>query len=774
MLFLPILTVEAGNNIVMSHHKALNAGALHQEIDLLRAERDRLRAAYDSAAVGLLDLDESGIIMAINQTAADWLGSGLLGRRFAYCVATEDRDTVYVLQEALYRDGLPLAIDARLLDAHGTRFNARLSARLNADGDRCLLSITSLSPTHGELLVEAAADAIISHSLDGTILSWNPGAEQLYGYTAAEMLREPIARLMPPERFDSEISFIVDRVRGDQQMEHYETVRIRKDGRPIQVSLAVFPLYDAEEQLTGVGSIARDITPRKQIEEKVRYQADLLENVSDAIISTNLDQRVQSWNRAAETIYGWHTSEVLGRSIDDLIRPVYADSTADAVARTVFEQGGWRGECIHHQRDGTPLNVYTSISVVYDSSGKVSGTVLATRDITQLKQVMAAEREQRVLAQALRDTALALSSTLNLPEVLDKILSSIGEVIPHDVASIMLIEDEMIRIVGTSGYGDEDFDTVFPAPRFPIAEMPVLERAFAARRAVIVSDIHAAEPDWLHLTATDGVSAYLGIPISLQDRIIGFLNLGSAQPGFYTAAHAERAEAFANQAAIAIHNAQLHAQTGELAALEERQRLARDLHDSVSQMLFSSSIITQALPWLWQDTPEGVNAQLEQLHRLNRGALAEMRNLLMELRPARMLRAELSDLLRQLVDGLMGRTRINIQLKVEGKHELPPDVKLALYRITQEALNNIIKHAHATDILIHLDSQAEQVILGVRDNGRGFDVDAATTQGMGMPNMRERAAAIGASCQIISEHGVGTEVLVIWMRKPERRNANGD
>lgn len=723
---------------------------------------------YDQAPVGFLLLDSAGIIEACNQTAADLLGEGLSGRRFAHCVATEDRDRVYVFRDLLHRDGRPQAIDARLLRPDGTRFYARLSARLDAPTDRCRIAITSFDLLPGIAIIDSAVDAIISYGLDGIIQSWNPGAERLYGYTAAEMLHQPVARLLTPEHLESETGLLRQRITAGQPLEHYETVRIRKDGRPIQVSLAAFPLRNAEGTIIAIASIARDISPRKQIEEKVRYQADLLENVSDAIISTNLHLHIQSWNRAAEVIYGWQANEVLGRRLSAVIKPAYDGIGLDVLMARVYEVGEWRGEGLHHRRDGTPLNVYTAINPVQDANGQFAGVVMVSRDMTQLRQVMAAEREQRLLAQALRDTAMALSSTLKLSEVLDQFLISISRVIAHDVAQILLVEGDALRIVGAAGYGGLPLERVFPALRLPLVGMPTLARVVQGGAPVIVAD-STADPGWVPLTPDEDARAYLSIPLSLQDQVIGLLNLGRAEPHFYDTRHAERAQAFANQAAVAIHNAQLHERARELAALEERQRLARDLHDSVSQMLFSSSIITQSLTRLWPDAPADVRDYLDQIHRLNRGALAEMRNLLMELRPLRLMRVELADLLRQLVDGLMGRAHVDIHLKVEGGHEMPFDVKLALYRITQEALNNIIKHAQAPDIFIHLDSQPEQVILGVRDNGRGFDVDHSAP-GMGLYNMRERAHAIGASLQIISEIDSGTEVILIWMR--ERRMTN--
>src|SRR5690606_10337853 len=159
---------------------------------------------------------------------------------------------------------------------------------------------------------------------------------------------------------------------------------------------------------------------------------------------------------------------------------------------------------------------------------------------------------------------------------------------------------------------------------------------------------------------------------------------------FFTEVHAIRLQAFAEQACTAINNARLYEQAREVAALRERQRLAHDLHDAVSQMLFSSTIISESL--LRNQDSSNAAAHLETLHRLNRGAHAEMRNLLVQLRPESLPTIDMADLLRQLADAAMGRTEINVSIDVQGNHPLPPSVQSTLYRIAQETLNNTVKH----------------------------------------------------------------------------------
>jgi signal transduction histidine kinase len=207
----------------------------------------------------------------------------------------------------------------------------------------------------------------------------------------------------------------------------------------------------------------------------------------------------------------------------------------------------------------------------------------------------------------------------------------------------------------------------------------------------------------------------------------------------------------------------------EKAALDavtaERTRLARDLHDAVTQTLFSTTLIADVLPDIWQKNPDEGKRRLDEVRQLTRGALAEMRTLLVELRPNALVEVPLPTLLRQLTEALVGRSRMNIQLSAEGARKLPADVQVGLYRIAQEALNNVVKHAKASEAVVTL-RLGETTRLTIADNGAGFDPSIVTADHLGLKIMRERAEAIGAKLSLYSESGEGTQISVIWEEKP--------
>lgn len=209
---------------------------------------------------------------------------------------------------------------------------------------------------------------------------------------------------------------------------------------------------------------------------------------------------------------------------------------------------------------------------------------------------------------------------------------------------------------------------------------------------------------------------------------------------------------------------ELAKQLKKKAAAGERNRLARDLHDAVSQTLFSASLIAEVLPRLWEKDPEEGHKRLEEVRQLSRSALAEMRTLLFELRPSALAEAELSELLRQLADSVTGHSRLSINLHVEGGHKLPPKEKITFYRIAQEALNNVAKHANASKVDINLSCKLKRSVLEICDDGIGFDLSVLPMERMGIRIMKERAASIGASLSIDSKLGK-TKVTAIWEKK---------
>ncbi len=384
---------------------------------------------------------------------------------------------------------------------------------------------------------------------------------------------------------------------------------------------------------------------------------------------------------------------------------------------------------------------------------------------------------------ALQETTKAVASTLELDSLLNLIIQQATALLQADGGFINLVDrdrrvDEVVAVAGLA--------PPVVGERIPL-EASLSGWATLHNQATISNQI--PNDDRVARTVRSWVmenhiqSAAVA-PLSVRDQVMGTLVVigQEGKKGRFVQSDLDQLVAFANQAAIAIENARLYEQSRELAVIEERGRLARELHDAVTQTLFSASLVAEALPTTWErDTQEG-RGLLQELRGLCRGALAEMRTLLLELRPARLMETRLDDLLRQLGEAASGREGIPVAVQVEGRvSPLPPDVHIALYRITQEALNNVVKHARARRAEVRLRyggdtptltppplaGEGPRVLLSISDDGRGFDPARVPHDRLGLGNMQERAQAIGAALTIESQPGHGTQITVLWETESE-------
>jgi signal transduction histidine kinase len=262
--------------------------------------------------------------------------------------------------------------------------------------------------------------------------------------------------------------------------------------------------------------------------------------------------------------------------------------------------------------------------------------------------------------------------------------------------------------------------------------------------------------------ATLGVEQVIAIPLIARGRLVGSLNLSTNRSRTYPPEQMALLKAIGQQIGVAVENARLYEQAGQSATMAERSRLARELHDAVTQTLFSANLIADVIPRLWERDPDDGRRSLEELRQLTRGALAEMRTVLLEMRPESLARSDLRALLTQLADAFVGRVRVPVDLVVRGECEVSHEVTLAFYRVAQEALNNVAKHSGARRVEVHLECGPGEMDLRIEDDGLGFEVRSIPAGHMGIAIMRERAASVGAALKVDSQPGQGTTVELAW------------
>ena len=353
-----------------------------------------------------------------------------------------------------------------------------------------------------------------------------------------------------------------------------------------------------------------------------------------------------------------------------------------------------------------------------------------------------------------------VSRSLNIDEVLENALEKLLEVTRMDagVAYRLNRGTGLFELMASSGFSDR-----YTAKNRYLPQDFIGYDAEEKRGKVVASFIEDYPVESIKAALmAEGVKVAVRFPLVSKGKMLGYIGLSKWSPEMVNENEKKILAGIGQQISIALENALLYEQAEETAVTAERNRLARDLHDAVTQTLFSASLIAEVLPELYRLHPKEAAVRTLELRELSRGALAEMRTLLLELRPSALAQVSLSDLLKQLTESAVGRSRLPVRLSVEGTRELPADVKIAFYRIVQEALNNVVKYSNAKEVKLELLQTTSFIEVSVRDNGVGFEVDQVTANHFGLRIMRERADSIGAELRIVSEIGQGTHVTVTW------------
>ena len=547
-----------------------------------------------------------------------------------------------------------------------------------------------------------------------------------------------------------------------------QAVDLRKDGSafPVEVRGSTFMYLGKPHTL----SVLRDITERveaeKQLLEKEEQYRSIFEASTDGLLIIDLENSHSvEVNPMACQMWGYTHEEMLGRPIG-----ISDDTQQNPVqALEVVRAGGqFQMRDTTTRKDGTSFNVEVH-ATPFTYRGKPH-LLAIVRDITEREQA------QRLLEQRVEERTRELSSlleishtvasTLHLKPLVGLILDQLKTVVDYTGSAILTVEgEELVFLDSRSPTLGEQLLQV----RFPLKNLRLIWKTITARESIIMQDVRDETPlarafrvamGELGETAFHYVRACMFVPLTLREQVIGMLVLTSSEEQAFTQHHATLALAIANQAAIAIENARLYAKAQELAAVEERQRLARELHDSVSQALYGISLGVHTARMQLERDPKELTESLDYVLELAEAALIEMRALIFELRPESLETEGLVTALSKQAAALHARQGINVQLNLGQEPEVPLKVKQDLYRIAQEALHNTVKHARASQVELRLDQIDNVVILEVSDNGRGFDSTGSFPGHLGLRSMRERVINLGGTLEIESTEGQGTAICI--------------
>jgi two-component system nitrate/nitrite sensor histidine kinase NarX len=393
------------------------------------------------------------------------------------------------------------------------------------------------------------------------------------------------------------------------------------------------------------------------------------------------------------------------------------------------------------------------------------------------------QRRQSVAA-SLRETLAVLNTNLPLEKLLNHIVNQACPLLNADAAAIYHLQmNGILTIQGLVGLSNE----YIKYGNIPLGKMATGNAALTKKPIFILNTKELLEEPGIAQDLVIAVeklsnefSSLLSVPIEIREENYGSLTLYYRNQHSVTEEEISLAKDFSIQAALAIDNARMRMQIQQDAVTEERNRLARELHDSVTQNLFSANLIADTLPILMKRNPQKAEEGLDELRLLTRGALSEMRSLLLELRPHALEDTPLEDLLRQLAETASGRLRKPVMLNIQGQAFLPAEIRLTFYRIAQEALNNIIKHAEAETIEISLsiipdsiDGTCRKALLLIKDDGCGFREMPDSAIHLGFNIMKERAQSVRANLEINSKINLGTTIQLSWNADIKEEHVSG-
>ncbi len=503
---------------------------------------------------------------------------------------------------------------------------------------------------------------------------------------------------------------------------------------------------------------------------------NIFEAASEALViyDTEMGLVVEA-NPTACEMYGYTRQEFVGLNPKIFIHPenyaLFREYIRTAEAGSMLEL-----LVVHIHKDGSPFHVEVRRSRInYRGRPCLLSTIRDVSQRIQTEKILSEEIEARRREQA---TLLAIShtlaSTLELQPGL--ILDQLHEIIEYTHGVAFALEGSSLVTLAMRG-------TQLLEQSAPIhihLNIPKnMDALFNRHLPIRIADVWSDDPQAQFLRSLldnesavllEGMQSWMWVPLAVKGRLIGGVGVAEITKNYFTAHHADLALSVADQSAITMVNAELYGQAQALAVLEERQRLARNLHDAVNQSLFSAGLIAEVLPRLWERDQQEARRSLEDLRNLMRGAQAEMRVLLAELRPSTLIDSDLGDLLRLLGNALSGRSNLPVAVTVTKELILPPEVQVAFYRVCQEALSNIAKHAKASQVEIDLKQEGDVIELRIRDDGLGFDPEQAFSGHYGLGMMREHAEAAGALLTVTSQPGHGTELTIRWTITPRKES----
>jgi PAS domain S-box-containing protein len=575
-------------------------------------------------------------------------------------------------------------------------------------------------------IVESSDDAIVSKTVEGVILSWNRGARQIYGYTEAEAVGKSITILVPPDLLDEE-NKILATLRAGEHIDHYETIRITKAGKRINVSLSLSPIRDSRGAILGVCSISRDITERKMVEDKLREYERAVEGSGELIAVVDREYRYLIANNHFLKLKNMTKEQVVGHFAHEVLHKPFFESVVKPKLDECFQGKVVSYEAKYSYPEIGERDLLISYFPIEGASG-IDRVASIMHDITDRRR---SEESLRESEQRLRLAAQA-----------GKMYS-----FEWDVATDVVVRSpERARVVGDTApqrVSHEQFVNTIHSDDRP---------RFISTIAALTPQNPTAEVTY-RVQGSDGGLVWLrssGRAIFDSDgkmlRVIGMVA---------DVTDLKRSEEALSDMARKLIEAQE----------QERARIGRELHDDINQRL---AVLAVALAQL-QSEPSDIQSRARELQKDLAEISSDVQALTHELHSSSLEYMGVCAGMKSWCKVFAERQRVEVDFRGDVTSVLTPEIGLTLFRVLQEALHNVIKHSGVKHAEVRLREDSGEIRLTVRDLGRGFDIDAATQRsGLGLTSMRERVRLVNGTITIDSKPRAGTTIHVCVPRPSER------